>query len=111
MMTMNEPTGETFAEGSDIPPVQDAAPVIEDVVSLEALSQPDEQEAMTPPAVGDKVSYSKEGTVSRIEGGKAFVAVTHVNGQEVKPDAPEAMPDAMAGLEAEGQAMDEQSGY
>lgn len=89
----------------------EAAPVIEDMVSLDALSQPDEMEAMTPPAVGDKVSYSKEGTVSRIEGNKAFVAVTHVNGQEVKPDAPETMPDEMAGLEAEAKAMDEQSGY
>lgn len=86
-------------------------PAMEDAVPLDALSQPDEQEAMTPPAVGDKVSYSKEGTVSRIDGNKAFVTVTHVNGQEVKPDAPEAMPDALAGLESEAKAMDEQSGY
>lgn len=106
-----------MAEGSDLPPPA-ASPAMPDSlgrvdsVPLELLSQPDEKEAMTPPAVGDKVAYSKEGTVTAINGGTAVVAVTHVNGQALpaaaEPDGDEAT-DPMEGLERQAQALDEQN--
>jgi len=52
-------------------------------VDLQALAMPDEKDQMQPPAVGDKVQANVEGTVSRIEGDKAYVTMEAVNGQKV----------------------------
>lgn len=110
-MTAPEPIDETMPEMDAAPVVPDSAGRV-DSVPLDLLSQPDEQEAMTPPAVGDKVAYSKEGTVTAINGGTAIVSVTHVNGQALpgadEPDGDEAT-DPMEGLEREAQAMDDQN--
>jgi hypothetical protein len=40
----------------------------------------------TPPAVGDKVEFKTEGTVTRVEGGNAYVTPDTVNGQQVMHD-------------------------
>ena len=53
----------------------------EDCVPVSALSQPGEDEQMNPPSVGDLVQFQKEGTVTRIEGDKAYVKVNSVNGK------------------------------
>jgi hypothetical protein len=75
----------------------------EHAVPLEALSMPDETEQMTAPEVGDRVSYTVEGVVSRIEGGQAMVAPEAVNGVAVGGAAETPAPalDEFAGLEEE----------
>jgi hypothetical protein len=61
-------------------------------VPLSSLGQPDEKDAMQAPAVGDPVTFTTEGTISRIEGGNAYVTPTAVNGQKVDNTGP-AMPE------------------
>lgn len=85
----------------------------EDCVSLESLAMPDESEQMENPGVGDKVQYTVEGTITRIEGDNAYVKKSAVNGQKVedaKPAKPEA-PDEMASLESEARSMSETPTY
>jgi len=57
----------------------------EDCVPLAALGMPDADngDQMANPEVGDKVSYQSEGTISRIEGEKAYVKRESVNGEPV----------------------------
>lgn len=57
-------------------------------VDLQSLSMPDEDDQMQAPAVGDMVQANIEGTVSRIEGDKAYVMMSAVNGQKVKEQGP-----------------------
>lgn len=66
----------------------------EDCVSLSALAVPGEDEQMESPAVGDKVQYTTEGTITRVEGDQAYVKREAVNGEPVKDVAPQepAMP-------------------
>lgn len=86
----------------------------EQCVPVEALAMPDEAEKMTPPEVGDRVSYTVEGKVSRIEGPNAYVTVETVNGEplgEEKPEAPDEAADdqaAYADLENQAKGMDEE---
>jgi hypothetical protein len=53
----------------------------EDCIPLAALNMPDDQEQMQAPGQGDKVQYTIEGTVSRIEGDNAYVTRESINGQ------------------------------
>lgn len=91
-MNPNLPTGETFSDGSDIPP-QLSAPMMsganEQRVPLAALQQPDDQEALVTPEVGDMVSYTVEGRVSRIEGDVAIVTVESANGKPLQEEGAE----------------------
>lgn len=100
-MNPNLPTGETFSDGSDIPP-ELSAPMMpagnEQRVPVAALQQPDDQEALVTPEVGDMVSYTVEGRVTRIEGDSAVVTVESVNGKPAEPAG--AMPPEAGGLEA-----------
>ena len=48
---------------------------------------PDEGERLETPKIGDRVTYQVEGTISRIEGDRAFVTKEAVNGQPCEPDA------------------------
>lgn len=41
----------------------------------------------TPPAVGDEVSFKVKGTVSRVDGGNAYVTPQDVNGSPVMQDS------------------------
>lgn len=85
---------------------------MEDCVPLDALAMPDEAEQMENPAVGDKVQYTVEGTVSRIEGGDAYVTKTAVNGKKVEGKAAEPEPpDEMAALESEARGMSSDNQY
>jgi hypothetical protein len=65
-------------------PPEQTKPGTEDCVPLSALGMPDEQEQMQAPEVGDKVQFTIEGTVNRIEGDQAFVARESINGQPVE---------------------------
>lgn len=79
-------------------------------VSTDALAMPDEQEQMEPPAVGDTVSFTVEGKVSRVEGGNSYVTPEMVNGKPVAAEAGEAAPpDDMGGLTEMAGQMDEAS--
>lgn len=49
-------------------------------VPLAALAQPDDQEAMQQPEVGDTITMQVDATVCRIEGDCAYVYPTAVNG-------------------------------
>lgn len=80
-------------QGPPEPPAGDQGGSMEMCVPLTSLGQPDEQDAMQPPAVGDPVTFTTEGTISRIEGPNAYVAPTAVNGQKIDNSAP-AMPEA-----------------
>lgn len=55
----------------------------EDCVPLAALAMPDGEQGdqMANPEVGDKVSYTIEGAVTRIDGDQAYVKRESVNGQ------------------------------
>jgi len=109
-MNPNLPTGETFSEGGDMtmPPELMAAPTMnEQRVPVAALQQPDDSEALVTPEVGDMVSYTVEGRISRIEGDAAFVTVESANGQPIQETGagPEAPGDGLAALEQEAQGM------
>jgi hypothetical protein len=111
-MNPNLPTGETFSEGSDMPPMpQD--PMLsmmesnEQCVPVVALQQPDDSEQLVTPEVGDVVSYTVEGKISRIEGDKAYVTVETANGKPIadeKENEPNA-DDGYAALQQEAEGM------
>jgi hypothetical protein len=60
----------------------------EQCVPIESLAMPDEGEQMTNPEVGDPVSYTVEGKVTRVEGGKAYVAPESINGKPIEAEKP-----------------------
>jgi hypothetical protein len=70
----------------------------EQCVPLESLAMPEEGEQMANPEVGDVVSYTVEGKVTRIEGGKAYVEPTAINGKPMS-EKEEPAGDGMADLE------------
>lgn len=84
-MDNNYPTDETMNEGSDLPPqpadIEPAGNI--DCVPLDALAMPDEKEQLTPPAVGDEVTYTVTGKVTAVTGGMATVERTSINGNSV----------------------------
>ena len=116
-MNPNLPTGETMSEGEMLPPTEGNFPALpelgatasfEQCLPADVLKQPDDQEALQTPEVGDEVSYSVTGKVSRIEGDMVYVTPSQVNGQEIKlPAAPEAPEGAgeMESLETEARNM------
>lgn len=100
---------DTMPMMDEAPPAAPMPASAEDRVPVAALAMPDENEQMTEPEVGDKVSYTIEGTVSRVEGANAWVKRETVNGQPVDtgPAKPETPPenepggDELASLEDE----------
>ncbi len=102
-MNPNLPTGETMSEGTDMMPPELMAPAMpaanEQRVPVAALQQPDDTEALVTPEVGDLVSYTVEGRVTRLDGDAAVVTVESVNGQPTAAPA-EAMPPEAGGYEA-----------
>lgn len=104
-MNPNLDTGETLSEGSDIAPETPA--MAEDCIPLTALAQPDQTEQMANPEVGDLVTYTVEGTVTRVEGENAYVQRKAVNGQEVAGAAPEPQ-DELSALKSEAAGMQEE---
>jgi hypothetical protein len=100
-------------ETNEATPEPSSGSMMEDCVPLDALAMPDESEQMENPSVGDKVQYTVEGTLSRIEGDNAYVTKTAVNGQKVegkKSTEPEP-PDDMGALEQEAKSMSETPQY
>lgn len=89
-MSPNLPTGETMSEGSPMPPrgpMQEAGELddgemdsSEVCIPLKALAQPDDQDQVQTPAVGDSVNFSTDGTITRIDGDNAYVKASAVNG-------------------------------
>lgn len=80
----------------------------EDCVPLAALNLPDNTEQMQSPEQGDKVQYTVEGTVTRIEGDNAYIKRDTINGQPVN-DA-EAEPENPAEDKGPGEEPDASSG-
>lgn len=52
-------------------------------VPLDSLKEPDEQQQMQSPEVGNNVVMTVEGTISRIDGQNAYVTPSAVNGQKL----------------------------
>lgn len=79
----------------------EAAPMArnEQCVPTAALAMPDDTEQMNAPEVGDAVSYTVDGKVTRIEGDKTYVEPEMVNGKPMAEEAPEAPVDEMASME------------
>jgi len=78
----------------------------EQTVPVRALSVPGEGEELTPPAPGDRVSYTVEGRVSRIDGDMAYVTAESINGEPIEAATePAGEMDAYAALEAEAGQM------
>lgn len=81
-------------------------------VPLKALTQPDQQDQIQTPAVGDSGTMTVDYTVTRIEGDNAYVKPNSVNGtalddgaaEEPTPDS-EGGPDEGDNLRAEAQTM------
>jgi hypothetical protein len=105
-MNAMQPTDGDFAVNSGEPMADLMPPApMEHPVPLEALRQPNDQEELVQPEVGDEVSYTVTGTVARIEGDRVVVTPTSVNGQEVaEASAPEPETN-LAALEAEAKGM------
>ena len=54
---------------------------IEVPVPLDALTQPDDQDVMQTPAVGDSVTFVTDAVISRIGGKTAYVKARSINGK------------------------------
>lgn len=78
-------------------PAEAAQPMADQCVPAAALAVPDEGEQMAAPEVGDKVTYTVEGKVTRVEGEQVYVAPETINGEPVgKAAAPATDADAGA---------------
>ena len=127
-MMPNLPTDETMSDGGPIPP-SDAidetqgpplaanAPGLNEVaVPLDALAMPGEGDALETPQVGDRISYSVDGHIVRLEGNRAIVEMESVNGTPLEPDeanepeAAEVAPDNLDQLTADAQGMTQPTG-
>ena len=62
-------------------------------VPLDSLKEPDEQQQMQSPEVGNPVVMTVEGTISRIEGGDAYIKPSAVNGQKLDQAQSQAAPE------------------
>lgn len=62
-------------------------------VPLDSLKEPDEQQQMQSPEVGNPVVMTVEGTISRIEGQNAYVTPSAVNGQKLDQMQGQAAPE------------------
>jgi hypothetical protein len=87
----------------------------EQCVPLETLAMPGDGEQMTNPEVGDPVSYTIEGKVTRIEGGNAYVKPETINGKPFAAKTPENPEAAAADQDEAGlnelKGMADQQGY
>lgn len=81
----------------------------EDCIPVSLLAMPDEGEQMQTPAVGDKVSYNIDGTVTRIEGDQAYIKRDAINGQKVDGAEPKTEESEMAELEQMATQMPERT--
>lgn len=61
----------------------------EQCVPVKALAVPEEGEQLVAPEVGDRVSYTIEGKVTRVEGEQAYVQPETVNGEAIADAKPE----------------------
>lgn len=81
LMAGDEPEMPTEAAG------EMAAGNSEQCVPTEALAMPDSDEQMTAPEVGDPVSYTVEGKVTRVDGKNTYVKAETINGKPVEQEA------------------------
>jgi hypothetical protein len=89
MMTETEnQIPDTAAMESDLGMAVGAMSVKEHCIPVAALAMPDESEQLVNPERGDRVTYTVEGTLDRIEGDKAIVKVDAVNGSSVADAEP-----------------------
>ncbi len=96
------------APASEMPEMAPAGPTQGEVpIPLKALAQPDDKDAMTTPEMGDSVTFSVDGTITRIEGEMAYVKANAVNGTPIGEEAEEVAPDEGASLMDEAKGMDQ----
>ena len=78
----------------------------EQCVPVAALQQPDDSDQLVTPEIGDAVSYTVEGKISRIEGDKAYVTVETANGKPMADKtAEQPADDGLAALQQEAEGM------
>ena len=77
-----------MSEGNPVPPTPSDSDGDEtQTVPLAFLSQPDDSEQMTTPAVGDIVTMQVEAKVVSIEGDNAVIQPTSINGNDLTEPA------------------------
>jgi hypothetical protein len=97
------PTEETMSEGSPMSPMPAQAGPGELSIPVGAVAVPDEGEQMVNPEPGDKVTLQVEAEVVSVDGDRAIIRPTSVNGQELAAEeAPEQMEDLQRSAEAMG---------
>lgn len=74
-----------MSEGSAIPPMglHPEPDGDEMCVALKSLALPDEGDNLQNPTIGDVVNFTVDGKITRIEGDKAYIEPTAVNGEPV----------------------------
>lgn len=80
-----------------------AAPMSEICIPMASLSMEGEDMKSVAPVVGDPVDFTATGTVSRVEGGNAYVSLETVNGEPVAASEP-AMPGDLGADDLRGMA-------
>lgn len=107
---------DTMGQGNSAPPMPPAAkPPMdtgEQCVPLKVLAQPDDQDQMQTPAVGDTGSATVDYTVTKIDGDNAYIKVSAINGQPLDGSDAETAPDDSvdeSGDAQEGQALQQQA--
>lgn len=80
-------------------------------VPLASLAEEGADEKSANPAVGDPVDFSATGTVSRIEGGNAYVTLESVNGEPLPENQEPSEPDEASILAMAAAADDQPSTY
>lgn len=102
------PTAPPPAGGSDGDD-SEAMAGAEQCLPLSMLAQPDAQEQMQTPAVGDSGTMTVDYTVTRVEGDNAYIKPSAINGQPIGPEEGEGTPgeedqDAQEGSDLRDQA-------
>ena len=78
-----------LGDGGPLPHGRGSVSTNMDMVPLNLLSMPDDQDQMQPPEVGDVVNYQVTGKVVAIEGGNATIQRQSINGQDLPDGEPD----------------------
>lgn len=84
---------------------QETAQMGDDTLPVELLGVPDDSEQIVNPEVGDRVSYTVEGRVLRVDGNLAIIKRESVNGKPIETKTPQ---DGLAALETMANGMDQE---
>lgn len=82
-----------------------------DRVPIHTLGMPDDQDKMTPPEVGDEVTYTVTGKVMSISGDIAVIERMSINGTNIDDNDGDTEPATEDGLRNDAEAMDAAAKY